>query len=80
MRGNRHPVILLIFSYLTGDTVTHSVSIPLPETRELMYEYRRRARWLRSIPAPSKIEAIILASVVALLLGEVAFFWFRQRS
>lgn len=45
-----------------------------------MYEYRRRARWLRSIPAPSKIEAIILASVVALLLGEVAFFWFRQRS
>ncbi len=43
-----------------------------------MYEYKRRPRWLRSIPAPSKIEALLLASVTAFLLGEVAFFWFRQ--
>ena len=43
-----------------------------------MYEYRRRARWLRSIPAPSKIEALLLASVAACILGEVAFFWLRQ--
>ncbi|HKV50631.1 MAG TPA: hypothetical protein VJO52_05455 [Gemmatimonadaceae bacterium] len=80
MSVNKHAVILLIFSYLTADLVTRSVSIPRPGHRELMYEYRRRARWLRSIPAPSKIEAVILASVVALLLGEVAFFWFRQHS
>jgi len=43
-----------------------------------MYEYRRRSRWLRAIPAPSKAEALLLASVAAFILGEVAFFWFRQ--
>lgn len=43
-----------------------------------MYEYRRRSRWLRSIPAPSKVEAFLLAAAAALLLGELAFFWFRH--
>lgn len=43
-----------------------------------MYEYRRRARWLRSIPAPSKLEALLLAAVAAFIVGELAFFWLRQ--
>jgi hypothetical protein len=43
-----------------------------------MYDYRRRSRWLRSIPAPSKVEAVLLASVAACIVGELAFFWFRQ--
>jgi len=48
------------------------------QSRIFMYEYRRRSRWLRAIPAPSKAEALLLASVAAFILGEVAFFWFRQ--